>query len=320
MKNRTEPFRIVTWFRDNSRLAAFAVCFFIAAGIWTINSLNQVQHSTFIVDIKYDKLWLRSFKPGQNPEKIRMDIRGRGFDLMRFYFSNPKDFIEIGEEGLFTGRSSIASAELVHNLFRDYHTRIKIERINPEIITLPGKRPFYRKVALKPNYDIQLDPMYLISGPAVCQPDSIWISSADTLPVSLKSIYTTSLKKKDVNAPVFGSVAPDLSRYQNIIPETDKIWIYIPVEQGTESVITVSLIPEIRNANNIRLVPSAVEVKSTVPLSRYEETQAGKFRLKAVASGTGTDKAIVKLEKAPFWAKNISWSPVTVDYFIQSSR
>ena len=155
----------------------------------------------------------------------------------------------------------------------------------------------------------------MISGPAVCVPDSILLSSRERLPDTLKSINTLPYKKGNVSTKVFGSVGISLPPQFNIISELKSVWIYIPVERATEKEITVSLLPDFINGGNVDLIPSIVKLMCRVPLSRYDQTTNDQFMVTASITSSNQKKAVVSVKNAPFWAEHISIKPATVDYF-----
>lgn len=79
------------------------------------------------------------------------------------------------------------------------------------------------------------------SGPAVTYPDSIVISSSSPISNSLTSIKTIPIEQSNADRPVFRSTLPDISENSNLIPEQIKVWVYVPVEIGTEIKLNVAV-------------------------------------------------------------------------------
>ena len=180
----------------NKKFLSFLLCVLLAAGIWVVNALNKTQQCTVDVSINYDQSWLKSWSSGDQPSKLTATLSGRGFDLANFLFKNHRLEVKINQEGLFNSNKELSSMDLVHSIFSKYLNTIYIDHISPAIITLPSRKSFFKKVAVKPKFDISLKPEFMISGPAVCVPDSVLLSSSNEFPDTLKTIFTITIKKK----------------------------------------------------------------------------------------------------------------------------
>jgi len=297
---------------------SFLLCIFLASTIWTFNALNKKQHYFIEVKLNYDSEWLKTWTTGGQPEKIRLEITGRGFDLANFLLNNRNPQININETILFNNKKELSSLELIEPFFSKFNNKITLDRLTPSSIPLPTKKPYFKKVAVKPNYDISLKSTYMISGPSLCVPDSIILSSKKPFPETLNTIYTTQFKKGNVSSTVFGNVGLMLPENLNLISEMKSVWIYIPVEESTEKVIDIVIKPEFIRAGNIELIPNIVTLTCRVPLSRYEKTTAEKFYIIALTTTNNQKKAVVSVKIAPFWAEHISTKPATVDYFYRN--
>jgi hypothetical protein len=99
----------------------------------------------------------------------------------------------------------------------------------------------------------------------------------------------------------------------------DEVEVIIPVEEFTESISSVRVIPLSNKSIYIKTFPESVEVSYWVALNDYRKVRPGMFR--AVADidsvlGNGTNKVQVRLEEAPELAKNIRISPEKVEFII----
>ena len=302
----------------NKKFLSFLLCVLLAAGIWVVNALNKTQQCTVDVSINYDQSWLKSWSSGDQPSKLTATLSGRGFDLANFLFKNHRLEVKINQEGLFNSNKELSSMDLVHSIFSKYLNTIYIDHISPAIITLPSRKSFFKKVAVKPKFDISLKPEFMISGPAVCVPDSVLLSSTNEFPDTLKTIFTITIKKEMVKNPVFSTALISIPENLNIIAEVKSVWMYIPVEEATEKVIETTLLPDFIHGGNVELVPSVVKLTCRVPISRYDQTTANRFLVVANVANDKQKQAVVSVKNAPFWADHISFKPATVDYFYRN--
>ena len=316
--NRLRSFLTFQWLKTNAKIVAFLSCVLIASGIWMINALNKTQHATLEVKVVYNETWLRAWASGNQQPTIKMEVSGRGFDLAQFLLANKNHKVEITEKGLFAHNEKLSATDLLHPIFEAFGNSISLDKITPEWILLPSRKNFFRKVAIHPDYKIQLKDQFMVSGPAVSVPDSIWLSSVTPFPDSLVSINSTVIAQNNVEKPVFHSAGIQLPKNEKIIPEYQSVWIYIPVEQSTECVLTVPLHPTGINAQNMQVIPAGIDITCRVPISRFDITVPERFTALAIVSATDQKKAFVEIAKAPSWAENITWKPATVNFIYQS--
>ncbi|CAN5468606.1 YbbR-like domain-containing protein [soil metagenome] len=300
-------------FLENSRLGAFFLCVIIAAGIWTINALNKTQRTVVQVELRYNEAWLRAWSAGNQPDHLEMELSGRGFDLADFILRHHHPVVEIKEQGLFNADNHLKARELVQPFLKSFAGKLNVEHITPDLIELPSRKSYFKRVAILPTFDLKLKNTYMISGPAVCVPDSLWLSGASPFPDSLTTVYTNTVQHESIHGTVFESVNLNLKGLKNVIPEITSAWIYIPVEQSTECTVSVPLTPETKKGN-VQLIPAEIQVTCRVPMSKFDATTPASFEFLATITQQNQKKAIVKLKSAPWWADRITWKPATADF------
>jgi hypothetical protein len=302
--------------KTNAKVISFSICLLLATAIWTVNTLNKEHQTDIKIKLLYSNSKFKIQQHGMPLNEIALTIKGRGFDLAEYLLFNRKDEIEINSNGIFKSNEKIETASLLGSELLKFKGEIKVDKIFPETVSLPTRKSYYKKVAIKPVIKFSYKKMFMQSGPMVTVPDSVVISSTSPIPESLTSINTMPLVISQVEDFVFRSTMPDLRNLPNYIPEKSKIWILVPVELGTECVINIP-ITTLESNRYIKFIPSMVSVKCRVPLSKYEQTTSDLFKVLAKLNPDGTSKAVVSLSVRPSWADHISWQPASVDYFHQ---
>lgn len=301
----------------NAKVISFSICLLLATAIWTINTLNKEHQTDIKVKLLYSNSNFKIQQHGMPLNEITLTLKGRGFDLAEYLLFKCNDEIEINSNGIFKSNEKISTASLLEAEIIKFKGAIKIDKIFPEIVSLPTRKSYFKKVAIKPIIKFNYKKMYMQSGPMVTVPDSLMLSSTTPIPESLTSLNTMPLSVSQVDDFVFRSTIPDLRDLPNYIPEKSKIWILVPVEMGTECVLNIPIATSESN-RYIKFIPSTVSVKCRVPLSKYEQTTPELFKVYAKLNPDGTSNAIVSLSVRPSWADQISWQPASVDYFHQN--
>lgn len=301
----------------NAKVISFSICLLLATAIWTINTLNKEHQTDIKVKLLYSNSNFKIQQHGMPLNEITLTLKGRGFDLAEYLLFKCNDEIEINSNGIFKSNEKISTASLLEAEIIKFKGAIKIDKIFPEIVSLPTRKSYFKKVAIKPIIKFNYKKMYMQSGPMVTVPDSLMLSSTTPIPESLTSLNTMPLSVSQVDDFVFRSTIPDLRDLPNYIPEKSKIWILVPVEMGTECVLNIPITTSESN-RYIKFIPSTVSVKCRVPLSKYEQTTPELFKVYAKLNPDGTSNAIVSLSVRPSWADQISWQPASVDYFHQN--
>lgn len=301
--------------KSNTKVVSFLLCFFIASGIWVVNTLNKEHIAETGIKIRLNVPLAFKEEAGKADIIATVQLKGRGFDLANFLLFKSDEELIINSSTKNNGKVSVLKA--VETMLKPLGNKITVENVNPEFITLPNGMAYTKKVALIPTYSISYRKMFMQSGPAVAYPDSILISSSSPISDAITSIKTKPIEQKNADRPVFRSTLADIADDGTLIPEQTKIWVYVPVEVGTEININIPVSSQ-ESDRYLKYIPTYVSITCRVPISRFEETSASMFKVNAQLNRNGSSKAIIKVTEKPFWADQLKWSPAVVDYFHQN--
>ncbi len=301
--------------KGNSGIGAFLIAICIATGIWILNalSLNHQTEVEFVISAKTDQ----QAKTGLDGKKISVSISGRGFDLLRFTLGTSHPVIELNHlENGFRTHSGIRSFDLIADFLAPYGKELTIEQISPEWLPIEGAAVYLRRVAVKPSLSLMFSPRFIQRGPAVCVPDSIWLSSVSPIPDTLKAINTYTVMRRDVHNDVFTTIEINRDGLTDISIDTASVWVYVPVEQSTECMLKLPVSYEGHDKNAVRFIPETVTLTCNVPVSMFQYTNASRFRLTATIPDAG-NKAIVYVKRAPSWAERVLIQSGTIEYYFK---
>lgn len=293
--------------KPGSRSMNFIICFFLAAGIWVLNTLSKNYVSAF--DIRYE-FPLKSNSDENNI--IHATISGRGFDLIRL--NNLFDGIHQLND---PKEGKISSKEIIQNILGTKKNSFQLLNVDPEFISLTEMGKVHKRVPVINKIELFFQKQTTLAAPVMIKPDSIDISGSAEEIKSISSIETAPLKLLNVEKSVFRSVELETPSMKNIHFSRNKVWLYVAVEKFTEGSFEIPVLGIFKGKTQVRLIPEKVTVKFRVPVSKYNMVQADQFKAGVyVSSYGGKNKLPVTLIQKPKFTSQVTFSPNEVNYLI----
>ena len=286
----------------------FLFAVLISTAIWVINSLNKTHVAVYDLEVHYP--FAPSTAEKNHTRKVRAEVSGRGFDLIRFAFNENTKHLQVKD----TGSEPLHALETVTRHLSLTGKSLRVNRVNPVWINRPHTSLFSKRLKVLPDADFRTTGEFIKTIPAICVPDSVTVYSEKEFPSSLTTVHTMSVRKKNLAAPWFGSVALDTRDMKEMLFEVNRVWVYQPVEEATECNLVLPVNPGKGIPYNFRFIPAAVTMTCKVPVSRYPITTADKFMLVADISNDDQERAVIRMVKHPSWATSIRFTPAIVDF------
>jgi hypothetical protein len=286
----------------------FLFAVLISTTIWVINSLNQSHVADYELVIQYPFASTTAEK--SYTRTVKAEITGRGFDLIRFSLKENAKQLQVKD----TGSEPLHALETVSRHLSSNARTLRVTRVTPYWINRPHTSLYSKRLKIIPDAVFSTNGAFIKTIPALTVPDSLTVFSERPIPEKLNSIKTKPVRKKNLQASWFGSVKPDLTGLENMMIESDKVWIYQPVEEATECNLVLPVNPGEGIPYNFRFIPASVTLSCIVPVSRYPITTADKFMLVADISSSDQERAVIRMIKYPSWATSIRFTPAAVDY------
>jgi hypothetical protein len=296
---------IASFFPDRRQAITFLVCLLLASVIWTINALNSTYSLRVRVPVVYGG---RSIQAQDNlVHDLQLLVKGRGFDLIFFQ----RDAVRFRAEAGINPRSPVpvSSRKLVESLLAPYSRYVQLEDVHPEFIASGSAGLYSRKVPVTAGLRYSFKMPWVAAGPWVLLPDSVTVISTTPLPEHLNSIKVSTPDLFDLKKSYFGPVR--LPKNQNgWMFEPSRIWLYVPAERGTEIKVMVPV--QTSNPGAEILIPSKVELTLHVPLSKYESTNPGLFRVSVDNKSDANGKSMIRIDHVPYWASHVTVHPTSI--------
>lgn len=316
------------WSERRKSMVTFTICVLLAGAIWTLNQLNNAYTATVSIPLT-GIISTRESPPGTSlPGTIQVEVKGRGFTLLRLFRASSDYSIAPDKSSSSVRKDVVSVRELLTPLISPFGDELEVLRIEPSELVLSDRMLHSVKVAVRPSDDLGFSPDHVKSGPSVTLPDSIIVYSEEPLRNDLKVLFTETVKAKMISQPYFTKVKLR-NPGKGLRLSQDSVWIYVPVERGTEVSLKIPVRPSAGIYPNSHhrfsdeeelFLPRSVTVTCRIPLSRYNSTVESVFRAEAVRTAVSGDRVLVSIVKAPFWAGNIRWEPTTVHHLTRKNH
>ena len=317
-------FRVVN-LRNNKRIVVFTICLIIATTLWLMNALSKDYSANISYPVKFENPPDKQFLAGDVPDKLELEVEGRGFTLLRFKLLSFSPFIFDIEEitrslesnsGIFR----VATRNLRSRIEDQLSNELAINNIYPEFLVIMLDSLSTKKVPVKLDINVAYEPQYNLKSPISTNPDSVNITGPTIILTRISMIRT----KVNITNPLNSSINQeiDLIHPDKTTISPSKVKLNIEVEKYTEKQIKIPI--EVLNSPQnarVKLFPSEVKVVFTVGLSRFESISAADFG--ASVDYNAIDKNASNLEivlsKTPDFIQGIRMVPERAEFLIETN-
>ncbi|MEG2340094.1 MAG: YbbR-like domain-containing protein [Odoribacter sp.] len=308
----------------NRNIITYLICVAIASILWFLNTLNKEYTADFIYPVKYVNFPVGKYSVASLPSKLQLEVKAKGFSLLgyraRTSFSpisfNVGAYMNHMQKKNNLLEYTLHTNDIKEKLSDQLSSDVKLLNIYPEEILFKFAYSKSKKVAIRPVVNYTLKRQYILSKMSVT-PDSITVSGPATQIDTLQSIPTVRLHLKDIGKNI--SRTTELAEMSNYTFENIPVEITLQVEQFTEVKKTMQIIPlNVPDSMNIRLFPANVNISYEVGLSKYDQISGNDFLFSVeYPSSTGVSYLEIKVDKAPGFINNLSYSPRKVEYILE---
>lgn len=289
----------------------------VAFVFWVFLSLDTEVQRDFEVPLEMQELPDSVTMIGQLPPTVGVSVKGKDSQLLRFLWGKMSPLKFKWRENV-EGSSFVLSRAKLDARLRDYFGNgVQIVSCRPDSLRLPFTALPGVKVKLIVQTDIHPNFQYIQSGPVMADVDSVTLYSVGDLPHSLKYVSTEPIVKSNLK---------DTTRYEvkvkpiagvRIIPET--VTVTVPVEPLIARKRSVRIsVENLPDDVNIITFPSKIEISYLVPMSAYNDDYPVKAYVDYKAGRPSRKKLPVTLSTIPSVYHNLSFSPDSVEYIIES--
>ena len=236
------------------------LCVLAASVLWFAFSMQEsytqlIEFPTQIVDLPGDKA-LKQLPPAT----LKVQVEGEGVQVLRLFYNPPIVSIsaQSGELDLF-----LIASEAVNN--------VSIQSVTPRTTSINIEDRVFKRVPVREAIDIQLANGFGMIGNFVISPDSVTISGARSIIEGISEWRTDHRRLGSLSDSLDAMIS--LSDSLNGLVQLDRTEVRVKanIQEFTEAMRSVE-VRSIGLAENqqVRFVPSTVEITFQVPLSQYD--------------------------------------------------
>lgn len=190
-----------------ANLKVALLCFLAAATFWVLNALNKDNYTTvvdFPIEFSYDQ---EEFMPvSAPPERIKVEINGNGWDLLRKYFKINETPFQIEMENP-SSRQFLLTSEIRRALAESISPS-NLVSIVTDTVRFDIDRIVSRKIKVEIDSNAQtLAKNYRFAGKISIEPSTITIKGPTSKLEQLEGVYKIALGENKINKS-FNKIIP----------------------------------------------------------------------------------------------------------------
>ncbi|MFM9057187.1 MAG: hypothetical protein ACKOQY_10980 [Bacteroidota bacterium] len=285
----------------------FAFCVLLAAIIWTVNALNKTYTVQLNVPVDYS-LPQHAVSGLSEKQSVTIELQGKGFQLLGVQSMFSREVIRPGSLPHRTTDSTVHVREHIVSLLQKDHPDVKLIALQPELLPLVSRGLYQSRIPVKTGWNPKPAPRFLPISPAVVVPDSITIYSFNTTKEKGATITPVDSNLIDGNHTGFYRMLVQMNDPEQTFTANQSVWLYQPTEPSTEVVLKVP----VQCRRHEAVLPSTIELKCRVPISRVAATRPEQFLLITHPEKTVDGYSLVSILHQPFWCQETRLYPESV--------
>lgn len=291
----------------------------VAFVFWVFLSLDTEVQRDFEVPVELQDVPDSVTVIGHVPEALGVSVKGKDSQLLRFLWGKMSPVRLKWQENI-EGDALVLNRQKLDSKMREYFGNgVQIVSCRPDSLRLPFTSQPGVRVKLVVQADIRPNLQYILSGPIVANVDSVMLYSVADIPHSLRLVSTEPLVKSNLKDTMRYEVKVKPIAGVRIIP--DVVTVTVPVEpliaRKRSVPIVVDNLPE---GTNLLTFPSKAEISYLVPMSAYNDDYPVKAYVDFRAARPSRKKLPVSLSTIPSVYHNVSFSPDSVNYIIETVK
>ena len=290
---------------------------FVAFIFWVFLSLdNEVQRD---FDIPYELTDVPDsvMVIVNPPSAISVSVKGKDSQLLRYKWGGlsplKSKWTDLAHDDVF-----FVTRERLETRVREYFGQaVTVLSVRPDSIKLPYTTSPGVKVKLDVVADLEPALQYIISGPVTVSTDSVKLYSIGDLPHSLRQVSTETLVRTELTDTSTFEVKIRPIVGVRIVP--DRVKVTVPVEPLIARKRKINLTAlNVPHGEHLVMFPSWIEISYLVAMSQYNSESPVKATVDYNDVRLPGNKIPVSITGVPSIYHNLSFTPDSVEYIIES--
>lgn len=312
-------------FLNNTDFKVFLLSLVIAAFIWTVMKLSDVNTYSYSITLDYSNYPDGLVLANEPDSVIQLKFTSKGFKLISSALKrNEKIKVDLSKLNFKPDKDSISFKSNVTPAFfkSDILNQLEAKKIgeisSPDSIYFVFAKYIDKKVAVKVNSKLSFKEDFKLYGKIVAQPDSVLLSGPKNILDDIDEIQTKQLIINNLKSNIEKTVYLEIPKGVKSSKESVTVNIEVASCTQMERKVKLNLINKV-NSVQIKTFPSYVNVKYQIAIRDNHKISDTSFEVSAVLDSMRLlhgDNLIPFVSKKPGFVKNVRISEESIDYII----
>ncbi|WP_272816831.1 YbbR-like domain-containing protein [Phocaeicola oris] len=293
---------------------------FISFCFWLMTVLNDDYESDFNIKLNMRNVPDNVVMTAELPTDMRIRLKDRGTVLAKYWMRHASipitldfnDYVELGTE------VTVPKSTVVQKIRNQLSQSTQMISLHPDSIFFIYTRGEGKKVPVKFQGSIQVDPKYYISG-LNCEPDSVMVYAPIEILDTITAAYSQLTKFDELKDTTAQRIPLQEVRGAKFVPDYNDVTIMVDVysEKTLEVPVHGMNFPPDKV---LRTFPSKVKVTFQVGLSHFKTVTSDDFFIAVSYEellNSKNSKCMPHLKASPSIVNHPRISPLEVDYIIE---
>ncbi|WP_298073231.1 CdaR family protein [uncultured Bacteroides sp.] len=316
-KKQAKDFLLSTKSRE---FFVFLCFFFIAAGFWLLQTLNNDYETEFPIPVRLRNVPENVVITSEPMSEVRVRVRDKGTVLLNYmlgknFYPVILDFRNYNKMG---NHVQVQTSQVQKRITGQLNASTALLSIKPDTLEYYYSTGVSKMIPVKLCGRVSAGEQYYLPD-TLFTPDSVRVYAPSDALDTMKAAYTLPLSLDNITDTLKREVVLSAPKGAKYIPASVKLTL--PVDMYTEKTVEVPL----RGINFpagkvLRTFPSKVKISFQVGIGRFRQITADDFHLVVSyeeLARLGNDKYIVKLRTLPEGVSHVRFNPEQVDFLIE---
>ena len=303
-----------------SSLCFFLCFFFIAAGFWLLQTLNNDYETEFSIPVRLRNVPENVVITSEPVSEVRVRVRDKGTVLLNYMLGKNfypvildfKNYINMGNH------VQVQTSQVQKWITGQLNASTRLVSLSPDTLEYIYSTGASRRLPVKLSGTVSAGRQYYLSD-TIFRPDSVLVYAPAAVLDTLTAVYTRAVALENISDTLVRQLPLLQQRGVKIVPPT--VELTLPVDIYTEKTVEVPITGiNFPFGRVLRAFPSKVQVTFQVGMSHFRQVEAEDFGIEVTYDELlklGADKYTVRLTRIPPEVRQVRCNPMQVDFLIE---
>lgn len=298
----------------------FLCFFFIAAGFWLLQTLNNDYETEFSIPVRLRNVPENVVITSEPVSEVRVRVRDKGTVLLNYMLGKNfypvildfKNYINMGNH------VQVQTSQVQKWITGQLNASTALLSMKPDTLEYYYSTGVSKMIPVKLCGNVSAGEQYYLPD-TLFSPDSVRVYAPSDALDTMKVAYTLPLNLDNITDTLEREVTLSAPKGAKYIPASVKLTL--PVDMYTEKTVEVPLRGINFPADKVlRAFPSKIKISFQVGMGRFRQITADDFHLVVSYEELvrlGSEKYTVKLRTLPEGVSHVRFNPEQVDFLIE---